>query len=159
MFLHHFVDLDPRVKYLKKSGQQKKGSLLWNEGYWQLCTLALEVKESFMQSLSAFLLFFLWQEKLLKVPLACTFIPRLLNFYDMPSLFRNEKKIHTKAVHTKAVVNMSRGAKEGESFWSCPAWLSKWFIYGVRLGGWRKLWSLVQLCQKIKNKFNHGRSN
>ena len=58
-----------------------------------------------MQSLAAFLLFFGDKKKLLKALLTCTFIPSLLNSFDLLQ-FIIEEKIHTKVV---ADVSISAG--------------------------------------------------
>ena len=57
-----------------------------------------------MQSLAAFSLFFGDKKKLLKALLTCTFIPSLLNSFDLLQFIIEEK------IHTKAVVDVSISA-------------------------------------------------
>ena len=55
----------------------------------------LEVEENFIQSLSAFLLLFVWQkEYLLRAFLTCTFISLLMNSFDLCSYNSKSRKIY-----------------------------------------------------------------
>ena len=48
--------------FQKRQNSRKWGDWFWNGGYRHLGTVVLEVKQNFMQRLSAYLLLFLWQK-------------------------------------------------------------------------------------------------
>ena len=59
MLDYHFIDPDLRVEiFFGKDGAPENGSFDFEIGDRHFCSLVLEVEENFMQSLSAFLLFF-----------------------------------------------------------------------------------------------------
>ena len=112
MFVYHFVDPDLRVEtFFKKDEAAENGGIDFKRGYRHLCTLILKVEENFMQSLSALLLFFGDKKVSFKSSLDLYFHPSIIEF-------RIEEKIHT-----KAVVNVSRGAKR-------RVFLSSWETLG-----------------------------
>ena len=83
------------------------GVFILKQGYRNLSTLVLKVEENLMQSLSALLLLFGEKKKI--------GFKNSLDLYLHPFIieFRIEEKIHT-----KAVVDVSRGTEAGVSLFS-----------------------------------------
>ena len=94
MFLYHFVDPDRRVKIFKNERPTEKGNINFELENWGTCTDSFWGWRKFHGEPVCFLIFWVWwQKKLLKAPLTCTFIHRLMIFLSAWLQFRIKEKI------------------------------------------------------------------
>ena len=147
-FAYHFVDLDLRVEiFFDKERLTENGSVDFEIG--DVSTFAHFTKFH-AEPVCFFYCFLVTKKQLLKALLTCTFIPSLLNSFDLRS-YRSESR---EKIHIAAVVDASRGAG-GKVF------LFSW----KRLGGGLQKTIVTSkavpkvLNMKYRSEFKHGFTN
>ena len=148
MFVYHFVDPDLRVEiYFEKERSAENGGVNFEIGnidtsaylYWRL-------KKTPWRACLRFFAFLVTKNQLFKALLTSTFIPSLLNSFDLPSYSSESKK-----KYTQVVVYISRDAEGRVLFFSWE-----------RLGGGQQETIFCNkvvpedLKMKFRSKSDHG---
>ena len=125
MFVYHFIDPDLGVEIpFKKDGATEKGSIDFEIGDWDnSAILYRRLKKISSRVCLLFLLLVTKKRIAFKSSLIRTFIPWLLNSFDLPNYVSESRKSYT----PKLLAG---------SFGSCFACRGKWLTWGPGFPGW-----------------------